>query len=78
MEQKEIPLKEIYEFLKERNKINELCIRADATPKTVIGTFEQPDFKSLKGKQIDICSAAITMVQEIKDLSARAAEAMKS
>lgn len=76
MEQNQIQLKEIYEFLREKNKINELCKRAGATYNTVVGTFEQPDFQSLKGMQIDICSTAITMVQEIKELSARAAEAL--
>lgn len=76
MKQKEIQLKEIYEFLKERNKITELCERSGASTKTVVGTFAMPNFNSLKGKQINICHVAITIVEEINKLSTRAAEAL--
>lgn len=76
MAQKTTQLKEIYEFLKSRNKIRELCTRTGTSFNTVTGTFEQPDFESLKGVQIDICDTAIEMIEEIKNLSARAAEAL--
>lgn len=76
MEQKEIKLKEIYEFLKTRNKINELCTRTGTTFNTVYGTFKQPDFQLLKGAQINICNTAIQMIEEINNLPARAVEAL--
>ncbi|HOG05684.1 MAG TPA: hypothetical protein PK978_05555 [Paludibacter sp.] len=76
MEQKEIKLKEIYEFLKTRNKINELCTRTGNTFNTVYRTFKQPDFQSLKGAQINICNTAVQMIEEINNLPARAVEAL--
>lgn len=76
MEQKTTQLKEIYEFLKSRNKIKELCIRTGNSFNTVSKTFEQPNFDSLKGVQINICDTAIKMVEEINNLPARAAEAL--
>lgn len=76
MTQTDTKLKEIFEFLKERSKIRELCDRSGASAKTVIGTFEMADFNALKGKQITVCTVAIQMVNEIKQLANLASEAI--
>lgn len=69
-------LQEVFAFIKSRNLIGKLAERADASRSTISATFANESVHDLKGKQLDIFSEAVQMIEEINQLAVRAEEAL--
>lgn len=69
-------MKEIFEFIKKKNQLQELLERSGASRNTVITTFKKESFEELKGKQIDVYREAVKLIEEINLLPKRAEEAL--
>lgn len=77
MNKKKQHLREMMAFINEKGLMNRLCEKANVSRNTVVATFEAESFEDLKGKQLIVYQAAIELMEQIKQLPAKAEELLK-